>query len=110
MHGPSDSWSPARPVGGGLMKGGCVSPELQPGLTCGRRGGKGEEVGEEERDERGKSEMNCGGRKEAGRSSRPRGIKIDPEEVPSICNSIWITQAVCQQVATIPRPFLMFGV
>lgn len=38
MHGPSNSWSPARPVGGGLMKGGCVSPELQPGLTCGGGG------------------------------------------------------------------------
>lgn len=42
MHGPSNSWYPASPVGGGLMKGGCVSPELQPGLTC-REGGTGKE-------------------------------------------------------------------
>lgn len=65
-----------------------------------REGGGGDtgEVGEEERkDERGKSEMKnvlklCG--EETGRSSCPWGIKIDPEEVPSKCNSIWITQAV----------------
>lgn len=41
MHGPYNSWSPASPVGGALMKGGCVSPELQPGLTCSVGGGGG---------------------------------------------------------------------
>lgn len=61
-------------------------------------GDTGEEVGEEEkRDERGKSEiknvLKLWG-EETGRSSHPWGIKIDPEEVPSTCNSIWITQAV----------------
>lgn len=83
------------------MKGGCVSPELQPGLTCGKGwgwGGGTGEVGEKERrDERGKSEMKNVLKlwgEETGRSSRPWGIKIDPEEVPSKCNSIWITQAV----------------
>lgn len=79
-HGPCNSWSPASPVGGALMKGGCVSHELQPGLTCGVGG----------RDwggsERGESEMKdalklCG--EETGQCAAPLtplGGHADPEE------------------------------